>query len=824
MRVYCTADPDAVEHEPTGTVGVPFGNPLFRAEGELFDDARRRARAVATAAGAEPPSVETSSRVPASARGPRRHAEHVARVREPLAAAPAATAAPAPGAGGGPGGRPPSARSRVTAPRRRRRRARVGARGHASGRGFGPPVGLARARAHGPGEGGARGENRSRARERGAHPRAPPRDSLSAPAKTANLRAFRRRLSRLTAGRRARRRAACSRRWRAPRRAVALGGGAFLKREEASRACLFGRRARAFSLGGVVPASREARAFRRAAGAFASGAGAAFARWVQRVDVESETRLFRRAMSWWKGALNGGGSEARRENRALGGSVLRGPRQECRVRALGGVRGRGQGRAPGRARAPRHRDASAARARWRRGPARGGDGGGPRASDARGGRFRCELAARSGVGPDGFGTARPRAPAVTRFESRRRGREVAGRREEAARRDMLGRAGALEPPERAGAFARWAEFADGRAPAGTRRAAPRARSSMPRWRRGAFAARARRSRTRRSADAHFAARARARAWSRRANLEPVLPRGALAHWTRRAAGAWRGGLGEDAGAAPDPGRFGFSAGACIPLARRGAARELLLAREHGAWRRSGTGASRCGVREPLDRACASRRRRGRQHASVAARALYRTGPRDAGQPRREQSAAVRPRVAPRRGRGGASSGRAFTSPPRERQGDARGVRRLVGDGCARRWRLGAGAARATPRGGDAAWRAAARLWPRAVLYGRRRQARARETDRALVRRALSHWARKVLTRSCTGGSRRALVGLGGGGVERRPARGGRARGGRGAWLGASTPRRASGGRPRAGSPCRTRRPAVARRGAGTGTSAHRRRK
>ena len=72
MRVYCTADPDAVEQEPMGTVGVPFGNPLFRAEGELFDDASDGG----TRADAPPPlaarslrSVETSSRVPASARG-----------------------------------------------------------------------------------------------------------------------------------------------------------------------------------------------------------------------------------------------------------------------------------------------------------------------------------------------------------------------------------------------------------------------------------------------------------------------------------------------------------------------------------------------------------------------------------------------------------------------------------------------------------------------------------------------------------------------------------------------------------------------------------
>ena len=39
-HVYCTADPDAVEEEPAVTqgVGVPFGNPLFRAEGELFEN------------------------------------------------------------------------------------------------------------------------------------------------------------------------------------------------------------------------------------------------------------------------------------------------------------------------------------------------------------------------------------------------------------------------------------------------------------------------------------------------------------------------------------------------------------------------------------------------------------------------------------------------------------------------------------------------------------------------------------------------------------------------------------------------------------------
>ena len=40
-KVYCTADPDAVEETRAvtqGALGVPFGNPLFRAEGELFDN------------------------------------------------------------------------------------------------------------------------------------------------------------------------------------------------------------------------------------------------------------------------------------------------------------------------------------------------------------------------------------------------------------------------------------------------------------------------------------------------------------------------------------------------------------------------------------------------------------------------------------------------------------------------------------------------------------------------------------------------------------------------------------------------------------------
>ena len=329
MRVYCTADPDAVEQEPTGTVGVPFGNPLFRAEGELFHDASDGG----TRADAPPPlaarslrSVETSSRVPASARGLASGTPSTSRASASLFAATSTgfrvTAAPAPrrGPGGGPRGSATTLPRRPlfasTAPRRPPSHARASA--HADTRlpvGFRSRPSDSPVRAPMDPEKAALAEKieavlgEVRARIRGDASSA---TVFSAPAKTTNLGARFAAVSRdRTAERGARRRAAMLEalarpalaRWRSAARR------AFLKREEAlfAKALFFfastAARAAFSRWAAFVPASREARAlFRRAAGAFASRASsAAFARWVQRVDDRKARRaLFRRAMSWWK--------------------------------------------------------------------------------------------------------------------------------------------------------------------------------------------------------------------------------------------------------------------------------------------------------------------------------------------------------------------------------------------------------------------------------------------------------------------------------------------------------------------------------------------
>ena len=641
MRVYCTADPDAVEHEPTGTVGVPFGNPLFRAEGELFDDASDGG----TRADAPPPlaarslrSVETSSRVPASARGLASGTPSTSRASASLfAAAPAATAAPAPrrGPGGGPRGSATTLPRRPlfasTAPRRPPSHARASA--HADTR---PPRGFRSRPSDSPVRAPMDPEKAAlaekieavlgevRARIRGDTSSA---TVFSAPAKTANLGARFAAVSRdRTAERGARRRAAMLEalarpalaRWRSEARR------AFLKREEAlfAKALFFfastAARAAFSRWAAFVPASREARAlFRRAAGAFASRASsAAFARWVQRVDDRKARRaLFRRAMSWWK-ARSKTAAWLRWRDAVVDAKTARWAARFFVDRARSAAFARwaefaDEARDARRVatRAARHWTLHAARramATWaERAAAMAADR--ERLTRAAA-RFRWrELAGAFGKWDQTVSETRAAREllrrAVTRFESRALagafGRWLDVAEEARAAREMLGRAvGLWNHRNVAGAFARWAEFAD-EARAGrdaARRAAgafaSRTRAAaMATWRAFARSASAERDATIR-ADAHFAARARARGLVAFVhNLESVLlARRALAHWTRRAvAGAWARWLvfGEERRAAArlDPEAFRFFRRRLLTLgfaAWRERALELLLAREQ--WR------------------------------------------------------------------------------------------------------------------------------------------------------------------------------------------------------------------------------------------------
>ena len=641
MRVYCTADPDAVEHEPTGTVGVPFGNPLFRAEGELFDDASDGG----TRADAPPPlaarslrSVETSSRVPASARGLASGTPSTSRASASLfAAAPAATAAPAPrrGPGGGPRGSATTLPRRPlfasTAPRRPPSHARASA--HADTR---PPRGFRSRPSDSPVRAPMDPEKAAlaekieavlgevRARIRGDASSA---TVFSAPAKTANLGARFAAVSRdRTAERGARRRAAMLEalarpalaRWRSEARR------AFLKREEAlfAKALFFfastAARAAFSRWAAFVPASREARAlFRRAAGAFASRASsAAFARWVQRVDDRKARRaLFRRAMSWWK-ARSKTAAWLRWRDAVVDAKTARWAARFFVDRARSAAFARwaefaDEARDARRVatRAARHWTLHAARramATWaERAAAMAADR--ERLTRAAA-RFRWrELAGAFGKWDQTVSETRAAREllrrAVTRFESRALagafGRWLDVAEEARAAREMLGRAvGLWNHRNVAGAFSRWAEFAD-EARAGrdaARRAAgafaSRTRAAaMATWRAFARSASAERDATIR-ADAHFAARARARGLVAFVhNLESVLlARRALAHWTRRAvAGAWARWLvfGEERRAAArlDPEAFRFFRRRLLTLgfaAWRERALELLLAREQ--WR------------------------------------------------------------------------------------------------------------------------------------------------------------------------------------------------------------------------------------------------
>ena len=641
MRVYCTADPDAVEHEPTGTVGVPFGNPLFRAEGELFDDASDGG----TRADAPPPlaarslrSVGTSSRVPASARGLASGTPSTSRASASLfAAAPAATAAPAPrrGPGGGPRGSATTLPRRPlfasTAPRRPPSHARASS--HADSR---PPRGFRSRPSDSPVRAPMDPEKAAlaekieavlgevRARIRGDASSA---TVFSAPAKTANLGARFAAVSRdRTAERGARRRAAMLEalarpalaRWRSEARR------AFLKREEAlfAKALFFfastAARAAFSRWAAFVPASREARAlFRRAAGAFASRASsAAFARWVQRVDDRKARRaLFRRAMSWWK-ARSKTAAWLRWRDAVVDAKTARWAARFFVDRARSAAFARwaefaDEARDARRVatRAARHWTLHAARramATWaERAAAMAADR--ERLTRAVA-RFRWRaLAGAFGKWDQTVSETRAAREllrrAVTRFESRALagafGRWLDVAEEARVAREMLGRAvGLWNHRNVAGAFARWAEFAD-EARAGrdaARRAAgafaSRTRAAaMATWRAFARSASAERDATIR-ADAHFAARARARGLVAFVhNLESVLlARRALAHWTRRAvAGAWARWLvfGEERRAAArlDPEAFRFFRRRLLTLgfaAWRERALELLLAREQ--WR------------------------------------------------------------------------------------------------------------------------------------------------------------------------------------------------------------------------------------------------
>ena len=328
MRVYCTADPDAVEQEPLAeAVGVPFGNPLFRAEGELFDDVRSVDGG--TSPDARPPlaarslrSIESSSRVPASARGRASGTPSTSRASASLLAAASAgkrtvAAATAPRRGPPPGSATTLPRRPLFAssarPLRPPSHARANARAASQPRGFWSRLSDSPIRAPVDPEKAALVEKieavlgEVRARIRGDAG-----SVSSASARTTNLGARFAAVSRdRTAERAARRRAATIEalarpalaRWRsAARRASA-------EREEA----LFAKALAAFASTSTRAAfsrwaefadeSREMRALaRRAAGAFASRASsAAFARWVQRVEERKARRvLFRRAMSWWK--------------------------------------------------------------------------------------------------------------------------------------------------------------------------------------------------------------------------------------------------------------------------------------------------------------------------------------------------------------------------------------------------------------------------------------------------------------------------------------------------------------------------------------------
>ena len=292
MRVYCTADPDAVEQEPVEpaqTVGVPFGNPLFRAEGELFDDGTNPVARPSLAARSLR-SVETSSRVPASARSRASRTPHASRASTRLFTETSARNRPPPVAATAPRrGPPPGSATTLprrplfastTRPRRPPSHARAFARAEPQPRGFRSHPSDSPPRAPTDSEKAALVEKieavlgEVRARIRGGAG-----SVSSTPAKTTNLGARFAAVSRdRTAERAARRRAATL---------EALVRPALARwRSAATRAS----------------AEREQALFAKAIAAFAStSARAAFSRWVRRVDERNDRReLFRRATSWWK--------------------------------------------------------------------------------------------------------------------------------------------------------------------------------------------------------------------------------------------------------------------------------------------------------------------------------------------------------------------------------------------------------------------------------------------------------------------------------------------------------------------------------------------
>lgn len=590
MRVYCTADPDAVKEEPKETVGVPFGNPLFRAEGELFANS---ASDGGTNPDPPPPralaqslrTIKTSARVPASARGHASGTPSTSRAHASLFAA-ASTGKRMSATATAPRRGPPG--SATTLPRR--------------------PLFASTARPRRP-PSHARASARADTRPRGSKSR--PSDSpirapmdpekaalvekieavlgevrarihgdagsvFSSPAKTTSLGARFAAVSRdRTAERGARRRAAMLEalarpalaRWRsAARRASAEREAALLAKALAAFASTSTRAA--FSRWeAFAEESREMRALlRRAVGKFASRtSSAALARWVYWVEDRKERRaLFRRAMSWWK-ARSKTAAWLRWRDAVVDAQTARWAARFFVDRTRSAAFARWAEFAD-EARDAR-RVATRAVAHWklcaaRRAMATWAERAAALAADRERltravARFRSRALAGAFERWDHVVVETHRSRellrrAVTRFESRALagafGRWLDAAEEAREARETLGRAvGFWNHRNVAGAFTRWAEVVEqinagrdmlrravGRFESKTRAAA------MATWRDFARESAADRDATLR-ADAHFASRARAQGMGAFVhNLEAVLwTRHALAHWMHRTvARAW----------------------------------------------------------------------------------------------------------------------------------------------------------------------------------------------------------------------------------------------------------------------------------------------
>ena len=590
MRVYCTADPDAVEEEPKGTVGVPFGNPLFRAEGELFansasDGGTNRDPPPPRALAQSLRTIKTSARVPASARGHASGTPSTSRAHASLFAA-ASTGKRMSATATAPRRGPPG--SATTLPRR--------------------PLFASTARPRRPpshARASARADTRpreTRSRPSDSPIRAPmdPEKAalvekieavlgevrarihgdagsvFSSPAKTTSLGARFAAVSRdRTAERGARRRAAMLEalarpalaRWRsAARRASAEREAALLAKALAAFASTSTRAA--FSRWeAFAEESREMRALlRRAVGKFASRtSSAALARWVYWVEDRKERRaLFRRAMSWWK-ARSKTAAWLRWRDAVVDAQTARWAARFFVDRTRSAAFARWAEFAD-EARDAR-RVATRAVAHWklcaaRRAMATWAERAAALAADRERltravARFRSRALAGAFERWDHVVVETHRSRellrrAVTRFESRALagafGRWLDAAEEAREARETLGRAvGFWNHRNVAGAFTRWAEVVEqinagrdmlrravGRFESKTRAAA------MATWRDFARESAADRDATLR-ADAHFASRARAQGMGAFVhNLEAVLwTRHALAHWMHRTvARAW----------------------------------------------------------------------------------------------------------------------------------------------------------------------------------------------------------------------------------------------------------------------------------------------